>query len=242
MQEVTGSTPVFSTFIRRSFSEGGKILSKVCVMRAFLFYAIENNTIRSFMKYSSISLLTFIFFACSTSNKKDNKQVQEKTAEIKTNPPTNDAPDTKWLTYTDTINMGFVVSYKYSKNYVSEHMENAECIGKPIKDVDAWPRNTMNCSMWMDDVAEGNVRPIDTLIQYAVDQLKESVQQSRDTIIIADVKGLRVLFTRENDKREILKQEIFFTKYNTFFELINDSLPEQDFQVFINSLKIEKTN
>lgn len=192
------------------------------------------------MKYSIISLLTLFFVACSTPNKKDSKQIQESTVEIKPGLQPNITTDPQWLTYADTMD-NFVVSYKYSKNYISEHMENAECIGKPIKDVDAWPRNTMNCSMWMDDIADGNVKPIDTLIQYAVDQLKENVQQSRDTITIADVKGLRVIFTGENDKRKILKQEIFFTKYNTFFDLINDSLPTQDFQVFIHSLKIEKT-
>ena len=192
------------------------------------------------MKYLIISLLTLLFVACSTPNKKEDKQIQQNKVEIKKDPQAYNTTDPQWLTYTDTMD-NFVVSYKYSTNYISEHMENADCIGKPIKDPDAWPRNTMNCSMWMDDIADGNVRAIDTLIQYAVDQLKESVQQARDTITIADVKGLRVIFTGESDKK-VLKKEIFFTKYNTFFELINDSLPEQDFQVFINSLKIEKTN
>ncbi|OQP47301.1 hypothetical protein A4H97_07300 [Niastella yeongjuensis] len=181
------------------------------------------------------------FIACSAPNKKDSKQIQENTAEIKPGPQIKENTDPQWLTYTDTVD-DFVVGYKYSKNYISEHMENAMCIGKPIKDVDAWPRNTMNCSLWMDDIDGGNVRPIDTLIQYSMDQLKEGVQQSRNSITIADVKGLRVIFAGENDKKKILKQEIFFTKYNTFFDLINDSLPERDFQVYINSLKIGKTN
>lgn len=193
------------------------------------------------MKYSIIPLFTLFFVACSAPNKKDSKQIQESTVEIKPGLQTNITTDPQWLTYVDTMD-NFVVSYKYSKNYISEHMENAECIGKPIKDVDAWPRNTMNCSMWMDDIADGNVRSIDTLIQYAVDQLKENAQQSRDTITIADVKGLRVIFTGEGSREKILKQKIFFTKFNTFFEIVNDSLPEKDFQVFINSLKIEKTN
>lgn len=189
------------------------------------------------MKYFTISLFTLIFFACSTPGRKDN---QGNIAEIKSSSQTNNSADTKWATYVDTINMGFVVSYKYPKNYVSEHFENAECIGKPIKATDDGPTTSMDCSIWMDDTTEGNVRPIDTLVQYEIDKLKENVQQFKDTITIANVKGLRVLLTGKNDKRKILKQLIYFTKYNTFFELINERLSEQDLQAFISSLKIEK--
>jgi len=189
------------------------------------------------MKYSGISLLTLFLFACSAPNKKSDKKNQGNAAEIKSSPQTT---NTKWATYTDTINMGFVVSFKYPEKYISEHFENAECIGKPIKAIDDGPKTSMDCSIWMNDITEGNVRPIDTLVQYEMDKLKESVQQSKDTIAIANVKGLSVLLTGKNDKRNILKQMIYFTKYNTFFELINDSLSEQDFQAFISSLKIEK--
>src|ERR1044072_125925 len=174
------------------------------------------------MNYPTISFLTLFFVACSTPYKKENKKIQEDTVSINVAPQANNAIEAKWLTYIDTINMGFVVSYKYPKNYVSEHFENAECIGKQIKPVDDGPMNTMDCSMWMDDIADGNVRPIDTLIQYSMDQLHQSVQQSKDSIIIADVKGLSVLLTGKSDKKKVLKQMIYFTKYNTFFELIND--------------------
>lgn len=194
------------------------------------------------MKYSRISLLTLFFFACSAPNRKGDKQIQGNIAEIKSSPQTSNTTDTKWVTYTDTINTGFVVSYKYPKNYVSEHFENAVCIGKPIKAIDDGPMTSMDCSLWMNDITEGNIRSIDTLLQYEMDKLKESFQQSKDTITIANVKGLRILLTGKNDKRKILKQLIYFTKYNTFFELINDGLSEQDFQAFISSLKIEKTN
>jgi hypothetical protein len=189
----------------------------------------------TFMKYPTISLLTLIFFACSSPNKKDP-------TEIKSTPQTNNTIDTKWATYTDTINMGFVVSYKYPKTYVSEHFENALCIGKPVKAIDDGPMTSMDCSLWMDDISEGNVRPIDTLVQYEVDKLKESVQQSRDSISIANVKGLSVILTGKSDKGKIVKQMIYFTKYNTFFELINDSLSKPEFKTFLSSLRIEKTN
>jgi hypothetical protein len=39
MQEVTGSTPVFSTLIRRSLNEGGKKLSKVCSNAGLFLFA-----------------------------------------------------------------------------------------------------------------------------------------------------------------------------------------------------------
>jgi hypothetical protein len=193
------------------------------------------------MKYP-VSLLTLIFFACSTPDKKSNEQIKENTAEVKSIPQTNTATDTKWKTYTDTVNMGFVVSYKYPPNLVSEHFENAECIGRPVLEPGEGPGNTMDCSLWMGDIADGNVRPIDTLIQYEIDKLKESVQQSRDSITIANVKGLSVSLTDKTDKRKILKQMIYFTKYGAFFELQNDSLSEKTFQQFVSSLQIEKTN
>ncbi len=167
------------------------------------------------MKYAAISLMTLIFFACSTPGKKSNEQIKENTAGIKSIPHTNNATDTEWATYTDTINMGFVVNFKYPQNYVSEHFENAECIGKPVTPTGDGPGNTMDCSLWMNDIAGDNVRPIDTLIQYELDRFEESVQQSKDSITIANVKGLSVSLTGKNDRRKVLKQMIYFTKYNT---------------------------
>jgi hypothetical protein len=92
----------------------------------------------------------------------------------------------------------------------------------------------------MDDISEGNVRPIDTLIQYGLQTLKVNAEVLKDTIIIANVKGTRARFYDRNDKEKILRQSVYFTKYDTFFELDNDSLPANDFETFVKSLKIEK--
>src|SRR5205085_11476582 len=133
-------------------------------------------------------------------DKKDNKQIKSHTVETKSGLQTNNATDTKWLSFADTINTGFVISCKYPRNYVIEHFENSVCIGKPIKAVDDGTLTSMDCSIWIDDPTEGNVRPIDTLIQYEVDKLKGNVRQFRDTITIANVKGLSVLLIGKNDQ------------------------------------------
>ncbi|WP_133054579.1 hypothetical protein [Niastella populi] len=193
------------------------------------------------MKYP-VTLLTLFFLACSTPGKKEKQQIKKNTNEEKSIPRINTTTDEKWATYIDTINMGFVVSYRYPPNYVSEHFENAACIGKPVTATGDGPGNTMDCSLWMEDISNDNIRSVDTLIKYQMDNAGESVLQSKDSITIADVKGLSVIVTGKNEGRRFLKQMVYFTKYNTFFTLINDSLSQRDFQTFIKSLQIEKTN
>lgn len=115
-----------------------------------------------------ITILTFGFFSCSTPIKQDKVQLQDTTitSTNRTSKTTND--DDSRVTYKDTVNIGFVVTFKYPKNLYAEHFENAECIGMKIKMIDDGPMTTMDCCMWMDDISEGNIKPIDTLVQYDI--------------------------------------------------------------------------
>lgn len=183
------------------------------------------------MKNLLILFYVTAFCFCSAPSKKVNEQIR------------NDSGTEKnWHDYIDTINMGFIISFKYPPNCVSEHFENAECIGvkkdtnetnKPDYD---GPMNTEDCSIWMDDTTEA--RKIDTFVQFEVNKLKTIVLQTKDTISIADVKGQRFILRDKNDKSKILKEIVYFTKYSTFFELYNERLSEKNFIIFINSLKI----
>jgi hypothetical protein len=191
------------------------------------------------MRYYTIALSIFLF-ACSTPDKESKIQTSDSTNLVKPITSAVSPVDSNWVTFIDSINMGFVVTFKYPKHLFAEHFENAECIGKKIKMVDDGPMTTMNCSMWMNDISDGNVQPIDTLIQYGLQSLKVNVEVLKDTIGIASVKGMRVRFCDIKDKAKVLRQSVFFTKYDTFFELYNDSLPANDFDMFVKSLKIER--
>lgn len=193
-----------------------------------------------FMKYHTIALSFFLFIACSTTDKQNKTHATDSINLAEPITTAISSIDTNWVAYIDTINIGFVVSFKYPKHLFAEHFENAECIGKKIKMVDDGPMTTMDCSMWMDAISDGNVRPIDTLIQYGLQKLNTNAEVQKDTIIIANVKGTRARFYDLKDKKKILAQSVYFTKYDTFFELDNDSLSATDFQTFMKSLKIYK--
>jgi hypothetical protein len=190
------------------------------------------------MRYYAIAIFVFQFIACSSPDKENKTSASDNANHVK--PAMTVESDPNWASYIDTINMGFVVSFKYPKRLFAEHLENAERIGTKIKLVDDGPMTTMDCSMWMNDTTAGSLQPIDTLIQCKLQTLKVNATVLKDTIVIANVKGARVRFYDVKDTAKLLQQSVFFTKYATFFELYNDSLPANDFDIFVKSLKIEK--
>jgi hypothetical protein len=189
---------------------------------------------------SIITILTFSLIACSTPAKQDKAQMQDTTTTSAILTSSSIIDSDNWATYKDTVNIGFVVTFKYPKNLYAEHFENAECIGKKIKMVDDGPLTTLDCCMWMDDISEGNIKPIDTLVQYDIHKLKADVTILKDTVDIANVKGTRVRLFDKKDKTKLLRQFVYFTKYDTFFEVNNDRLTTNDFDVFIQSLELDK--
>ena len=178
--------------------------------------------------------VSIIFFtaACSTGIN-DGKKVRSK--------PTTEAKcDNRFLTYTNIEFDNCVMSFQYPVGYVAEAIENGRCIGKPVKtntEGDDPRTNTMDCCIFLHDSTDA--KPIDTLIAYEIRTLGTSLQQQRDTVVIANTKGIRIVLYNAN-KNTILKQLIYFVKYNTLFEVINERLNETDFQTFTHSLRIEK--
>ena len=192
------------------------------------------------MTKHTIAILSLFLFSCLTPEK-ENKTIRVDAVNA-TKPKTETyvTNDPNWATYKDTVNIGFVVTFKYPKKLYAEHFENAECIGEKIKMVDDGPKTTMDCCISMDDTSEGNIMPIDTLIQYELQKLKFKTTPIKDTIEIANVKGIRVHYIDKLKNSKIVKQSIFFTKYDTFFEVANVRFSETDFNTFVKSLKIEK--
>ena len=192
------------------------------------------------MRYSPILILIIFFVACSTRENENNTPAQNASVPIKQISKSISDNDSNWQTYVDTINTEFTMSFSHPKTLFAEHFENSVCIGKKIKIVENGPATTMDCSIWMDDPSEGYVKPIDTLIRYVLEKSKTEVEPVKDTINIANTKAIRVQFLSKADKSVVITQLITFNKYETSFEIYNDSLSPRDFVIFTNSLKIEK--
>jgi len=73
---------------------------------------------------SIVTSLTLILISCSTPIKEDKVEIKDTTI-IPTAQTSIIATDTnRWTTYKDTVNVGFVVTFKYPKNLFAEHFEN----------------------------------------------------------------------------------------------------------------------
>ncbi|MBL7889418.1 MAG: hypothetical protein JNL24_07700 [Bacteroidia bacterium] len=176
-----------------------------------------------------IGLLFLIFIlSCSTSS--------NKTAE------NTNSVYFKWITYCDTIDADFIMTFKYPDNLVAEGIENGRCVGEPIKTTDSSEdsdiTNTMRWCIWMNDTTESE--SIDYLISSEKSIFKGHVTEKRDTININNSKAIRVTLHSTN-KNSPYRQMIYLKKFSTLFEIINNYGADKDFETFYNSLTIDKT-
>jgi hypothetical protein len=147
-----------------------------------------------------------------------------------------------WATFRDTVNVGFVMTFKYPDNLVAESIENGRCVGEPIKTSDSTAdsdvTNTMRWCIWMNDTIES--APIDSLISEQRYFFKGQIKEQRENIIINNKKAIRVTF-KSNNQNDPYRQMIYFKKYSTLFEIINNYGADKDFETFYNSLTIDDT-
>jgi len=145
-----------------------------------------------------------------------------------------------WALYQDTVNVGFVMTFKYPANLVAESIENGRCIGEPIKPepVDGSVTNTMRWCVWMTDTAESD--PIDSLISSQKYFFKGEVTEHREEITINNTKATRVIF-ESTDKKDPYRQMIYFRKYSTLFEVVNKYGADNNFEIFYKSLTLNET-
>lgn len=152
----------------------------------------------------------------------------------------NNREKIKWATYRDTVNVGFVMTFLYPDNLVAESIENGRCVGEPIETdstADSDVTNTMRWCIWMSDTTE--VESIDSLISSEKYFFKGQVTQLRDKINVGNLKAIRVTFKSTN-AQDPYRQMIYLKIYSTLFEIINNYGAEKDFEIFYNSLKINK--
>lgn len=182
--------------------------------------------------FGLLFLLTTLL-SCSSKSTKTNTLNESETEN--TNSKFN------WVTYRDTVNVGFIMTFKYPDNLVAESIENGRCVGEPIKTdstADSDVTNTMKWCIWMNDTAESE--SIDSLISSEKYFFKGRVTEQRDSLVVNDIKALRVNFKSDN-KNDPYRQMIYFKKYSTLFEIINNYGADKDFEIFYNSLTIDAT-
>lgn len=151
-----------------------------------------------------------------------------------------------WVSYCDTVPVGFVMTFKYPDNLVfADIVDNCRSVGKKLKydkpeDPDS-PVDSLNTRQWsicMQDTADYSV---EYLINSWKLMFKGKIDEQRDSISIDNVKALRVIL-KENNKDAPYRQLIYLKKYSTLFEIINiyeDT--NKDFEKFYNSLTINET-
>jgi hypothetical protein len=142
-----------------------------------------------------------------------------------------------WATFHDTVNVGFVMTFKYPDNFVAENIQNGKCIGDKIENPENDITNSMKWCIWMQDTGD---YPIEHFIFSEKSIFKGKILEHRDTIVIDNSKALRVTLESDN-KNDPYRQMIYLKKYSTLFEIINNYGADKDFETFYNSLTIDET-
>jgi len=151
-----------------------------------------------------------------------------------------------WVTHRDTVNVGFIMTYKFPDNLVFADIDdNCRCVGEKLNynnPKDSAPSedstNTRQWSICMQDTADNS---IEYFISSWKTMFKGQVLEHRDIITIDNLKALRVTLKSKNNN-DPYRQLIYLKKYSTLFEIINIfERTNKDFETFYNSLTIEET-
>lgn len=176
------------------------------------------------MKYI-IGILLITLFSCSA-----------KSPEIVEN-----IDKTQWNTHHDTIDAGFILTFKYPNNIIlADIIDNCRCVGEKTKYYDkneaSEKANTNQWCICMHDTADES---IDNLISSWKSLYSGQVIEQRDTMMIEDIKALRVKL--KSKTKNAYRQLIYLKKYSTLFEIMNIyEATEKDFETFYKSIRIEE--
>lgn len=149
-----------------------------------------------------------------------------------------------WITYHDTIDAGFILTFKYPDNIeLADVIDNCRCVGKKTKYYDknesSEKANTNQWCICMQDTVDYS---IDYLISSWKSLYNGQVVEQRETIMIDNLKALQITF-KSNNKNTSYRKLIYLKKYSTLFEIINTyEATDKDFETFCKSIKIEEYN
>lgn len=136
---------------------------------------------------------------------------------------------------------GFTLTFFYPKSIVLlDIVDNCRCVGrritnKKLKEEPIW-RDT-NIPYWtvcMNDTAYS----IEKNIKNLKSNYKFVVNETRKSIIIDNEKAECITLTKTNN--EFLIQNIYFRKFGTIFEIINEKGLDSNYEYFLQNIKIEK--
>jgi len=150
----------------------------------------------------------------------------------------NTKSDSQWITYQDTIETGFILTFKYPTNIVlADIIDNCRCVGEKVKNKGADSTNTRQWCICMQDSIDYS---IDYLISSWKSLYNDQVTEKRDTITIGNSKTLQIIF-KSKTKIDSYRQLIYLNKYSTLFEIMNtNEATEKDFETFCKSIRIEE--
>jgi len=180
------------------------------------------------MKYITGILISIILFSCSIKQ----SEMRENISEI----------NSQWLTYHDTIDAGFILTFKYPNNMaLADVIDNCRCVGEKIKNEDKNrgidSTNTRYWCVCMQDTADYS---IDYLISSWKTLYTGQVTEQRDSVIIDNLKALRVMF-KNGTPETSYRQLVYLKKYSTLFEIMNISeATSKEFETFCKSISVEE--
>lgn len=133
-----------------------------------------------------------------------------------------------WLSYTEHVNTGLTLKFSHPGNTKVSRNENARCVSAKNDDT-----NTDWC-IWM---ADSSAHDVEQSIIEEKEAFKGKVSIQTDSVLIDHVKCLRVSL-KSNLHSDPFKQIVFLTTLGTTFEIINNSGPNRDFDLFCSTLVV----
>ena len=183
------------------------------------------------MKYITLSILCLTLFSCTT-NSTDQTNLN------KPNSKKDSLASANWITYHDTVNMGFIMTFRYPDSLIVCPIENYRCVGKKIKEPKDGITNTCKWAVILQDT--GNYS-IDSCISIEKSLFKELDSETRDTVIVDNLKAIRVtLISKIKNDRYSYNQTVYLKKYSCLFQITNEYMADKGFETFYNSLTITK--
>ena len=168
-----------------------------------------------------------MLFSCSARQSQNTENISEITSQ--------------WITHNDTTDAGFILTFKYPNNVaVADVIDNCRCVGEKIKNEDKnQETDSTNTRQWCICMQDTVDYSLDHLISSWKTVYKGKVTEQRDTIIIDNLKALRVVFKSDIPETSY-RQLVYLKKYSTLFEIMNVSeATSKDFETFYKSISIK---
>ncbi len=137
----------------------------------------------------------------------------------------------KWKSYSERVNTRTTLSFLYPNNTIVSSEENSRCIVAKVNS------EKLDWCIWLSDSSQCNA-------SQSIDDEKNLIEGQvniyRDTILIDNIKCLRVTFKSDSAK-EPERQIVFLTKLGTALEIIKRSGVNTDFNKFCTTITLIRT-